>query len=127
MRLRSLLQSLAAALICLIAIGCHDQSSDVSASGIWRGKDGDRSVELRIFDSSGTLAGAGTITNPDGAIIVEGTRVEHTVSFGVQVEIDGGYSFGRFEGELLGPFLVGELSGLAFATDRIVLVRSIFP
>ena len=127
MTLRTQLLLVASTMLSLVTSACHDRSSELTASGTWRGKDGDRAVLLRIVDTDGVLSGSGTIQDPDGAILVEGTRVEREIALNVQVEIGGGYAFGQFQGELRSSLLVGQLSGLAFSTDRILLLRLSIP
>ena len=102
---------------------CLDQSRPPSMSGVWSGRDGDRAVLLRIVDTDGELTGSGSIENPDAELLVEGTRAGSDVGLDVTAVIAGGYAFGRLQGELRGNILVGQLSGLAFETNRIVLLR----
>lgn len=104
---------------------CLDQGPGPSAAGAWVGRDGTRLVRLYITDNNGALEVVGHIEGPDGSIAATGTRVDRQFDLLVNVFYSGGISSALADGELVSrDYIVLQLVGAAFETNRLVLQRS---
>jgi hypothetical protein len=112
-----------------LALACKGDSPvapNVSLAGRWVGSIGTQTIDLTLTESSGTVAGSGTISNtPTGtrALTVSGTYTAGPIGH-VDVTLSSGTAQPfALSGQVYATSILGSLNGSGFTGDVVTFTR----
>ena len=114
----------AVALTAVLLAGCGDSSGPppVEVEGAWSGSIGSESLSLTVQETSGTLAGSGSLSNATDAVAVTVAGTFTRPSVAIVLHADG-FSDINIQGTVGETLLTGTANGSGYVNASVSLTR----